>query len=34
LSQLPETMVKPMGNAFGRRSLAYSRRSSTIHSVA
>lgn len=34
LSQLPETMVKPMGNAPGRRSLDYSRRSSTIHSVA
>src|ERR1700758_873052 len=33
LSQLPETMVKPMGNAPGRRPLAYSRRSSTMHSV-
>src|SRR5207247_1298148 len=34
LSQLSETMVKPMGNAPGRRSLAYSRRPSTIQSVA
>jgi hypothetical protein len=34
LSQLPKTMVKPVGNAPGRHSLDYSRRSSTIHSVA
>src|SRR6266566_3978366 len=34
LSQLSKTMVKLMGNAPGRRSLDYSRRSSTIRSVA